>query len=221
MKSRVLLVGGYRKAKTLAKSLLKKGYRVTVINDDHEACQGLAEIDGLKVIKGDGTLPSVLLDAGADHCQIAIAMTSKDENNLVICQLCKKRFNVKKTISLVTNPNKTDFFLKMGVDRVICAVEKITAIIEQQANVEQIANVVAIAEGKIKVTEMRIEAGAEVIGKKIKDINLPHEVVVSCILRADDSMIPRGNTQLLAEDTLILISEKGGEEKAIKILSAH
>jgi len=218
MKAKILLIGGFRKTKALAKSLIAKGYKPTVINDNYSDCQSLSEIDGLNVINGDGTLMNILSDAGAHNCRIAIALTSKDEDNLVACQLCKKRFNVKKTISLVSSPNKTEFFLKMGIDSVICAVDKITAIIEQQAIVDKIANSVAVAEGKISITEIKIEPDSVVVGKKLREINLPREIIVGCILRGDDSMIPRGDTEISAGDDLIIISEKGNEEKAVKAL---
>ena len=119
MKGNVLLVGGRSKAKSLAQSLLKKGYRVTVINKDLPDCEKLAENEKLIVIHGDGTKPYVLEDAGAGNMEIAIALTPRDEDNLVVCELCKKRFRVPKTLSLLSDPQKVDFFYKMGVDSVV------------------------------------------------------------------------------------------------------
>ncbi|WP_411677063.1 NAD-binding protein [Caproicibacter sp.] len=80
MKTRVLLIGGRNKAKSLASSLINKGYHVTVINDTYEDCMKLAEIEKLTVINGDGTRPFVLEDANAGDADIAIALTSKDED---------------------------------------------------------------------------------------------------------------------------------------------
>lgn len=96
MKTKVLLIGGRNKAKSLATSLISKGYHVTVINDTYEDCLKLAEIDKLTVINGDGTRPFVLEDASAGDADIAIAMTAKDEDNLVICELCKKNSTLQK-----------------------------------------------------------------------------------------------------------------------------
>ena len=75
MKGNVLLVGGRSKAKALAQSLMKKGYRVTVINKELSDCEKLAENEKLTVIHGDGTKPYVLEDAGAEDVKIAIALT--------------------------------------------------------------------------------------------------------------------------------------------------
>ena len=46
----ILIVGGFHKARSLATSLLKKGYRVTAVNKEYEDCEKLAEVNRLNVI---------------------------------------------------------------------------------------------------------------------------------------------------------------------------
>jgi len=219
MKTKVLLVGGRSKAKSLAISLIKKGYKVSVINDTYEDCLKLAEIDKLTVINGNGTRPFVLEDANTGDADIAIALTSKDEDNLVICELCKKRFHIKKTVALLTDPKKTDFFYKMGVDSVVCAITAITGIIEQQAFVDKIATLVPIGEGRVSLAEVSISGTAPAVGKKLWEINLPKQVIIGCILRGDTTMVPRGDTRIMAGDMLVLISSDKQEMTAIKELT--
>ncbi|MBE5991284.1 MAG: TrkA family potassium uptake protein [Paenibacillaceae bacterium] len=221
MKTKVLLVGGRSKAKSLAVSLINKGYQVTVINDTLEDCVKLSEIDRLTVIHGDGTRPFVLEDASAQDADIAIAMTAKDEDNLVICELCKKKFQVKKTVALLTDPKKTDFFYKMGIDSVVCAITAITGIIEQQAFVDKITTLIPIGEGRVNIAEVPIPGTSPAVGKKLWEINLPKEVIVGCILRGDTTMVPRGDTRILAGDMLVLISSDKQEMAAIQELTGR
>ena len=216
MKGNVLLVGGRSKAKSLAQSLLKKGYRVTVINKDLPDCEKLAENEKLIVIHGDGTKPYVLEDAGAGNVEIAIALTPRDEDNLVICELCKKKFRVSKTLSLLSDPQKTDFFYKMGVDSVVCAISAVTSIIEQQAFMEEMAKAIPIGEGRVQLLEVPITETDPAAQKQVWEINLPKEVIIGCILRRDQTLIPRGDTRILAGDILVLIS--GNEQEEIAIL---
>ena len=117
MKGNVLLVGGRSKAKSLAQSLLNKGYRVTVINKDLPDCEKLAENEKLTVIHGDGTKPYVLEDAGAGNMELAIALTPRDEDNLVICELCKKKFGASKTLSLLSPTMTTPIFSLLSWQR--------------------------------------------------------------------------------------------------------
>lgn len=210
------MVGGRSKAKALAQSLLKKGFRVTVINKYLPDCEKLAENEKLTVIHGDGTKPYVLEDAGAGNMEIAIALTPRDEDNLVICELCKKKFRVNKTLSLLSDPQKTDFFYKMGVDSVVCAISAVTSIIEQQAFMEEMAKAIPIGEGRVQLLEVPITETDPAAQKQVWEIALPKEVIIGCILRRDQTLIPRGDTRILAGDILVLLS--GNEQEEIAIL---
>lgn len=131
MKGHVILIGGYSKVRFLAPSIIKEGYHVTAINDDIEKCQALSLIDKLFVIHGDGSSPLVLKEAGVSNAEAAIALTDKDADNLVICELCKEKFHVHRTASLVFDPEKIDFFKKMGVDSIFCSATAIANFIVQ------------------------------------------------------------------------------------------
>ncbi|MDD3415530.1 MAG: NAD-binding protein [Lachnospiraceae bacterium] len=221
MKNKVLLVGGFHKATALANSLISRGYSVTIINENHMDCMSIAENSQIKVIHGDGSKPYVLEDAEAYENDIAIALTQQDEENLVICQLCKKKFGVGKTVSLVNDPKKTEFFYKMGIDSVVCAINTITGIIEQHAFLDEIATVLPIGQGNISIAEIPIPQSSPSVGKKIWEINLPKEVIIGCVLRGENTMVPRGDTRLLAGDVLVLISSKENQISAIKELTGR
>lgn len=216
---RVLLIGGRSKAISMATSLIEQGYCVTAINSDNEDCLRLAEIKGLTVIHGNGTKPYVLDEAGAADADIAIALTGKDTDNLVACQICKRQYGVPKTVSLVGDPNKTAFFYKMGVDSVVCAVSAVTGIIQQQALIDEMASIVPVGKGRVQIIEVQIMGDAPVVDKKLWEITLPKEVIVGCILRGDTTLIPRGDTRIIAGDTLVVLAENGRELDAVRALT--
>lgn len=221
MNLRVLLIGGFNKTRFLASSLIKKGDHVTAINSDIEKCRILSTIDRLNVFIGDGSKPFVLEDANAYNADIAIALTDRDDDNLVICELCKKKFHVKKTVALISDPQKSDFFYRMGIDSVVCAVSAIASIIEQHAFLDEIATLFPIGEGRIKIAQIHIPATAPVINKKLSEINLPKQVIVGCILRGEQSMVPRGDTRIHAGDILVLISSDQYEMAAVQELTGR
>ena len=218
---KVLLIGGRSKAKSLAVSLIEQGYHIIAINESREICMELAEIKGLTAYCGDGTKPYVLDESGAAECGIAIALTSKDEDNLVACQLCKKKFGVKKTVSLVADPQKTEFFRQMGVDSVVCAISAVTSIIQQQAFIDEMINIIPVGYGRVQIVEVHIPGHAPSAGKKLWEIALPKEVIIGCILRGDQTLIPRGDTRIHEGDTLVVISGNGQEMAAIHTLTGR
>ena len=131
MDYRIVLINGYDETRLLAKSLIHKGYKVTAINECPQNCQKLSTIKGLQVFCGDGSKPFVLEDASVYGADLAIAMSPYYDANLVICQLCKKNYNVKKTVAIITDPSNKKLFKDLGVDSVVCAVSIISGIIQE------------------------------------------------------------------------------------------
>ena len=181
--------------------------------------QGAGRDPGLHVYNGDGTKPYVLDEADAEDCDIAIALTAHDDDNLVACQICKRNFGVKKTVSLVSDPQKTELFRKMGMDSVVCAITAVTNIIQQQAFIDDLVNIIPVSFGIVQIIEVHIPADVPASGKELWEIELPHEVVVGCILRHDSALIPRGDTRIETGDTLVVIARSDQLQKAIQVLT--
>lgn len=221
MKKSVALIGGYSKAKSLAGSLLEQGYAVTAINNDRHHCEILARIPRLDVYHGDGTRPYILEDASIYDFDIAIALTGRDDDNLVICQLCKKEFDVEKTVALINDPAKTSFFYLMGVDSVVCEMTMITSIIEQQAFLDEVATLVPIGDGRIKISQVPIPADAPAANRRVMDLSLPKNVLIGCIMRGDTGTIPRGDNVILPGDVLVVISSDEHESAAARALTGR
>lgn len=220
IKKNVLLIGGRSKARALAVSLVRRGYQVTAINRTPEDCRMLSQ-RGLTVVNGDGAMPATLKAANAGECAIVIALAPRDEDNLVACELCKKLYGVKKTVALLSDPRKTELFYRLGVDSVVCAISTVTSIIEQQAFMDAMTSIVPIGEGRVQIAEVPITANSPVVGKRVWEIILPHEVIIGCILRGDLTMIPRGDTRILAGDQLVVISGNGQQSAALKALTGR
>ena len=167
---------------------------------------------------GDGSKPFVLEDAQAENADIAIALTPRDDDNLVICQLCKKQFHVRKTVSLVANPEKIKFFYRMGIDSVVCALSAITIIVEQQTFLDEFTTLLPLGDGELRISELRLPATSPVIGKTLSEIQLSRDVIIATILRQDQPLVPHGDTKLLAQDVLILIAAAKQEAAAVRVL---
>lgn len=208
IRNKILIIGGFHKAISLSHSLLEKGYQVTVINKEYQDCEKLAESPKLKVIYGDGSKRFVLEDAAVEEHSVAIALTESDETNLIICELCKNIYHVPKTVALLNDPSKTDFFYEMGIDRVVCALNMITNIMEEEAIMDEMTKMIPLEEGRIHIVELTIPKDAPIIGKRLWELDLPKEIIIGCVLRGDVSLIPRGDTRLMARDNLLIIASE-------------
>ena len=200
----ILLVGGFNETMSIAKVLTKRGHNVTIVNETKADCLKLAEIKGVEVIYGDGSRPFVLEDACAWDMDMVIALTKSDADNLVICEICKKQFGVKRALSLLQDMRKIDFFKSMGVDSVVCEIEVITQLVEQNVVVEAYANSIPLDNKDVSILEVFIPVEAPAAGKQIRELEMTKDAVICCIIRGKDSFIPRADTQLYSGDKLIL-----------------
>ena len=220
MNKRIYIIGGKTQARSLAESLNMKKYDVTVINKDEKFCQRIAEVEGINVVLGDGCRVDVLQDADTFNCDVAIAMNDHDADNLIVCQVCKKIFGVKKTVAVVSDSNRTSLFYQMGVDSVVCTTGAITSILEQQTIASKLIHVIPIAEGRIRISEIMVSEDSKMVGKKLADIDLPKiGATIGCIIRSNENIIPRGDTEIKANDMLLLLSSAASEAEAITLIT--
>lgn len=216
---KILIVGGRKKADFLTKSLLDKKHKVMIINDNYEFCKTLARNYDIPVIFGDGSDPKILEEADIKNFDIVIALTPKDEDNLVICQLAKKEFSIKKSLSVVRNPQNVDIFKKFGIDTVISSTYVASSIIEQMATVKEIENYIPLDNGQVGLMEIFVKEQHFVANKIISNIDFPKEAIIVCIIRGINTIIPKGNTMILPEDKLVILSSPELQSEIINFIS--
>ncbi|SKC69298.1 potassium channel family protein [Maledivibacter halophilus] len=202
----IIIVGGGKEVHFLAKSFISKGYNVTIVNNDEEYCKKLARMHRADIVYGDGTKPYILEDAGVAYSDMVIALTPKDPDNLVICQIAEKIYKVKRTFAIVNDPKNIEIFKKLGVDTVISTSNIISSLIEQKVSIDDINNLIPIEEGKLAIMEIEMNKEYPIISKKLSEISLPKDSIVGCIIRNNTAIIPRGDTDIKEEDKLIILS---------------
>lgn len=72
---------------------------------------------------------------------------------------------------------------------------------------------VSIGKTNNEMMEIILEEHALLVGKKIKDIKLPEESLISAIIRGDKLVTPRGETTLQGNDILYILVSKKKREK--------
>lgn len=215
---KVILVGGGKVVYFLAKTFFSKGYEVAIINEDRVYCEKLAKKLPATVICGEGSDPYFLEDAGALQADAVVALTPDDPDNLFICQLAEQKFQVPKTFALVNNPTNEWIFQELGVTKVISTTSIISSLIEQQVTVDEVTNLFPIEEGKVTVTQIVLTAESPVLGKSLKEINLPYDSILGSVIREEEVIIPRGDTKLLEGDKAVVIASPENQADVFKVL---
>ena len=74
-----------------------------------------------RLLFGDGTEIWVLEKAGIARADMVVAVTGDDEDNIIISQLAKLKYDVPKVVARVNNPRNQPTFDLLGVDATVCA----------------------------------------------------------------------------------------------------
>lgn len=202
---KVLIVGSGQMLFFLCRNFTSKGYEVVVINRDRQECASLARQLTALVVYGDGSDATTLKEAGAMGADVVLAITSHDQDNLVICQLASLQFGVPRAVALANDPENAEVFQKLGVSA-FSTTHIIGSLIAQRASLDQITNLLPVAEGRVNITEIVVDAGFPVADRLLKEIDLPENALVAVVIRDQEAIVPRGATRLLAGDRVVLIT---------------
>jgi trk system potassium uptake protein TrkA len=205
---KTIIIGGGKVGYNLLKTLKRRDYEVTLIERDMSTCTKIAEDFETDVIWGDGTNLDVLMDAGIEEAEIIAAVTGSDEENLVICQIAKISFNAQKTIARINNPHNIDMFKKLGIDNAVCSTEVIANLIEYAFDQDDYRVISTLEGGLMIISELVIRANNKWSNKLVKDLDIPKECVLVSIIRGETVIYPRGDTRILDNDKVIVITNK-------------
>ncbi len=213
----VIIVGGGKVGYHLAKGLIAEGNEVLVMEKDRKTYEWLTEELGDIVVHGDGCEMRTITEAGMGRANIVVAVTGDDEDNLVICQMAKRKFGVPRTIARVNDPKNEELFRELGIDQTVSSTRIIFNLLEQQIETGQVIPLAALKRGEIEVVEADITSGSPVAGLKIGQINLPPNTLIISVIRDEHAMIPHTDTKLREGDSVIAMikSEREKELRAV------
>ena len=170
---RVCIVGGGKVGYYLAKTLLEHGHTPVLIEDDPAMCRKVADSLGLPVVCGDGTFAEVQESADVAHCSAMVAVTGRDEDNLIVCQLAKQVFKVKRTVARVNNPKNAAVLKKLGVDIAVSATDNLTHLIEREVETAAIQQLLSLAGGRPRSPRCSFHRASPMRGKRWLSLSSP------------------------------------------------
>lgn len=213
----IIIVGGGNVGYYLAKRLGERNY-VVLIEKNPEIGKSLANNTDVLVIQGDGCDPDVMRQAGIKKADVVAAVTGSDEDNLIICQLAKDIFKVKRTVARVNDPKNEKIFNQLGVDVAIDSTAIIAKVIEDEIRWEDFINLLTFKKGKLSILRIDLPEDSPVLNKQIKDIELPPDSVLVAVMRDGEILIPKGNLVLKKKDEVIAITKIENESLLFKSL---
>src|SRR5258705_8823491 len=106
----VIIAGAGKVGWNLARELMFKGHEVTVIEGKRSRYLTVEQELEHAIHYGDATELWVLERAGIQRADLVIAVTGDDEDNILICQMARDKYEVERIVARVNNPRNLDHF---------------------------------------------------------------------------------------------------------------
>lgn len=214
----IIIIGGGKVGFYLAKELLEDGHEVLIIEKDAGRSAQIVEELGDIVMTGDGCEVATLDKAGLTRADMVLAVTGDDEDNLVSCQIAKKRFAVPRTVARINNPKNEPIFRKLGIDTTVSATGVILANLEQELPSHPVIPLLKLHHD-LEIVEIKIPPDSAVVGRRVRDLLLPQQSLIALIVDPDGTpKIPSGETVLQPEDAVVAVTKLEALDRLREIL---
>ena len=220
---KIVIAGIGKLGEYLAKSLVKEGHAVTLIDVDFTTNQDIINNEDLNYISGNALDVAVLKEAGVGESDLLISVMEQDEQNTMCCLLGKK-LGAKHTIARIRTPEysnsiellKEDLGLTMTINP-----EKLTAQhIARILSIPSALNATIFFKGRIQMISLKVKDKNYLDGLTIANLNkkLAGSIIICAIERDNQTIIPRGNTKIQENDILHVTGTPANINEFLKLV---
>jgi len=210
----VIIMGCGRAGSRLARRLEREGHSVAVIDKDPKSFH-LLDLDFKgKTVTGVGFSSEALVEAGIERADAFIAVSSGDNSNIVSAVVAKEVFHVPKVITRIYDPRRAQIYRRLGIPTVApvkWAVGKIMDLLylERSHTRDTFGN------GEVELMEFEIPHN--LVGRPVRDFEVPGEIRIASIERLGAAFMPVAGTTFEAGDLVDVVVLRASMDKMAKM----
>jgi trk system potassium uptake protein TrkA len=144
-------------------------------------------------------------EVGFGRADVIVAVTGEDEDNLVVCQMAKRKFGVPRTIARVNSPANEALFNKLGIDTTVSATRIIFNLLEQEIESDLVVPLAALSRGNLEIVQVELSPQSRVVGKRIAEVVMPAGAHIVSVIRQDRGMLPAPEAVLETGDSVLAL----------------
>ncbi|ETR71306.1 MAG: trk system potassium uptake protein TrkA [Candidatus Magnetoglobus multicellularis str. Araruama] len=223
---KVVIIGAGEVGFHIASRIAYEQKEVVVIDNNESALQRVSESIDVQVIKGSGSSPSVLKEAGIEDAKVVLAVTDSDQINMVACLFSD--YISPKTMKLVRLRNPDYISYKKALQKhsphihtiINPDIEAVRAI-ERFMSVPGAVDVGDFADGRIQLIGFRLTMGSPLLGIRLMDMPRMENggnILIAAVIRKEMLIIPRGKDVLAEGDLVYIVCESRYLTETLRLL---
>ncbi|NLG64744.1 MAG: Trk system potassium transporter TrkA [Actinobacteria bacterium] len=219
---RSIVVGAGVLGFNLARRLSRENHSVVVVDHDEAKVRHAQESLDVGVVHGQGSGPSVLLEAGLEQADMLVAVTGSDETNIVACLIAQTLNHEVVRIARLRDPaylGPQGIIHKAALDvqLVISPEQEVAHSVGLLAAVPGASDVLDFVGGRVKVVGVRIDPGSPLDGKPISAIRwlAEEQALLAGVYREEMVYAPSTDMRLAGVDTLFIVTTQESTRRVV------
>jgi len=214
---RIIVIGAGDVGFHIAKTLSREGHQVVVVESREDPARRVKETLDVQVVMGNGSHPEVLQQAGVGEADMLIAVTDRDEINILACLVASSQASVPTKIARVRDEHHNralDRFDErlLRVDLRIQPEQEVADTALKLIHIPGAREVVEFAEGRILLASAIAGRESLLLGRPLEEVQAgvgeEAKILIVALRRGPQLIIPRGKDVIREGDELYVIAEK-------------
>jgi trk system potassium uptake protein TrkA len=219
---RIAVAGAGNVGSFVAEDLSAKGHDIVVIEQDPAVIAIIKPELDVSWVKGDACELYTLDAAVLSSCEVVVAATGDDEDNLVISLLAKQEFAVPRVVARVNHPDNEWLFTESwGVDVAVSMPHLLTSLVEEAVSIGDVVKLLNLERGKVALLEVTLDEGSPAANKTVGELRLPPDCTVVAIVRERHVITPSDETPLQVGDEVMALAAPEAEEDLRRALTGE
>ena len=213
---RIFIAGGGNIGLRLAKAL-ENTHPLKIIESNRRRCEFIAQQLSNKtlVLNGDTTDEDLLIDENVGECDLFLALTSDDEDNIMSCLLAK-RLGARRTVAIINRKSYAELMQGSGIDIAIAPSQSTIGELLKHVRRGDVVAVHSLHRGAAEAIEAIAHGdrkNSKVVGRRIEEIDLPKGAMIGAVVRgmttlaAPQVLAAHHDTMIEAEDHVIVFCD--------------
>ncbi len=201
----VMILGGGLIGQFIARELSQE-VNVKIIESNVDKSQEIADLlPNTLIIHGDGTDLDLLAMEGIMDMDVFIAVTGDDETN-IIATLVARHLKVPRTIALVNKVEYLPITPTIGMDAVVSKQLLTVNAVRRFIRQKEVESVNTLPGIDAEVIEFSVHEKSKITRKPLAKLHFPRHALIGAIIRNEQMIIPRGDTEIRPGDRVIVFT---------------
>ncbi len=221
--TKIIIVGAGNVGSYVARKLEQRGsgYSVRVIESHEAHAKRLAdELAHTIVLHGNGLQAGLLYEAGVRDAGLIVALTNDDQVNILVSLLARNE-GCARALCLINDTTFLPISKSIGLDAAINPRSTTVSSVLSHIRRGRVKSVHTVDDGAAEVIEAEVAANSPLVGKKIRQLDLKENMRIGSVYRKGETIVPRGNTEIKADDRLVVFAMVEAVDEVEKLFDSN